>query len=641
MAIEKMQLMKISGKADDLNEVLKVLYCANNFHIESTDAISVGTQVGAIKEKNPYTELLDKLNTVLVGLKYTPKKSENETDLTLSEASEYLQKLSDDTSELVNLRNELKTEVEDYTQTLTQINRFVGMESNIEELFSDGEIKIRIGKLPIDSFPKLRYYASDDLLYEILDKDSEYYWCIYFAPSAREADIDSIFESLYFERIDLPKYLFGSADKAVNGLKTLIETTTEERDKIKEKLDSVKSESKKTLDEIYTKFSFENEIFGYRKNAVAYNDRFYLFGYVPKRQEKELIEKVIKVGGASCEEAEDKDTDDLIPPTKLKNNFLIRPFETIVKMYGIPRYGDLDPTPYVAIVYTLLFGIMFGDLGQGLVIALIGFIMSKFKGMEFGKVLTRIGLSSAVFGFFYGSVFGFEDLLDPIFINVFGMQGKPIDVFEQSGMLLVAAIVMGAVLIAVSIFLNIILGFKRKNYEDAIFGQNGIAGLTFYLSLLIGLGLRFMFDTNVLNPAYIMFLMIIPLVLVFFKKPLGNLISKKKSGEKIKVGEFIAENFFEMFEYILSYATNTMSFLRVGGFILSHAGMMMVVMTLSKMVSGAASPIIVIVGNIFVMGLEGLIVGIQALRLQFYEIFGRFFDGTGIEYKPIGTKENK
>ena len=86
---------------------------------------------------------------------------------------------------------------------------------------------------------------------------------------------------------------------------------------------------------------------------------------------------------------------------------------------------------------------------------------------------------------------------------------------------------------------------------------------------------------------------------------------------------FIVENFFEMFETLLSYVTNTMSFLRVGGFVLSHAGMMAVVMTLAHMVGSVGNPIVVIIGNAFVMAMEGLIVGIQVLRLEYYEIFSR------------------
>lgn len=101
------------------------------------------------------------------------------------------------------------------------------------------------------------------------------------------------------------------------------------------------------------------------------------------------------------------------------------------------------------------------------------------------------------------------------------------------------------------------------------------------------------------------------------------------------IGDFIASNFFEVFEFILGYATNTLSFVRIGGFIFSHAGMMSVVMLLSESVSAGVSPVVIIIGNLFVMGMEGLIVGIQVLRLEFYEVFSRFYDGDGIAFEPV------
>ena len=106
------------------------------------------------------------------------------------------------------------------------------------------------------------------------------------------------------------------------------------------------------------------------------------------------------------------------------------------------------------------------------------------------------------------------------------------------------------------------------------------------------------------------------------------------------IGDFLASNFFEVFEFFLGYATNTLSFVRIGGFIFSHAGMMSVVMLLSESVSKGASPIVIILGNLFVMGMEGLIVGIQVLRLEFYEIFSRFYDGNGLAFEPAVIKYN-
>lgn len=140
---------------------------------------------------------------------------------------------------------------------------------------------------------------------------------------------------------------------------------------------------------------------------------------------------------------------------------------------------------------------------------------------------------------------------------------------------------------------------------------------------------------------YVICLIVIPLVIMFFREPLGCLVSGKKFKLESGIGDFIASNFFEVFEFILGYATNTLSFVRIGGFIFSHAGMMSVVMLLSESVSAGASPVVVVIGNIFVMGMEGLIVGIQVLRLEFYEVFSRFYDGDGQPFEPVKINYDK
>ena len=121
---------------------------------------------------------------------------------------------------------------------------------------------------------------------------------------------------------------------------------------------------------------------------------------------------------------------------------------------------------------------------------------------------------------------------------------------------------------------------------------------------------------------------------------MGCWIKGKKFKLEGGVGDFIASNFFECFEFMLGYATNTLSFVRVGGFVLSHAGMMAVVLSLADMYKGA-SPVIMVIGNIFVMCLEGMLSGIQVLRLEFYEIFSRFYDGDGQPFEPVSINYNK
>ena len=138
------------------------------------------------------------------------------------------------------------------------------------------------------------------------------------------------------------------------------------------------------------------------------------------------------------------------------------------------------------------------------------------------------------------------------------------------------------------------------------------------------------------KPLMILFIGV-PVVLFFMKEPLNGLMKGEGLTPHQGWGNFVLEEVFEVLEIILSFVTNSLSYLRVGGFVLSHAGMMLVVMTLVKM-TGNAGPVVFVLGNLFVMGLEGLIVGIQTLRLEYYEMFSRYFVGNGKKFTMISSE---
>ena len=100
------------------------------------------------------------------------------------------------------------------------------------------------------------------------------------------------------------------------------------------------------------------------------------------------------------------------PPTKLKNPGIFRPFEMFIRMYGLPSYGETDPTIILGLTYSFLFGFMFGDVGQGLCLLLGGFLLYQTKKMNLAAIISCCGFFSTIFGFLFGSVFGFEDVLE-------------------------------------------------------------------------------------------------------------------------------------------------------------------------------------------------------------------------------------
>ena len=314
--------------------------------------------------------------------------------------------------------------------------------------------------------------------------------------------------------------------------------------------------------------------------------------------------------------------------------FLINPYKFYVNMYGTPSYYDLDITAFVAVTYTVLFGMMFGDLGQGFVLAVAGYLMWKLKGMELGKILVPCGISSMCFGFVFGSVFGFEHALDPVYHRL-GMSGKPVEVMESVNFVLLVAIAIGIGLVAAAILMNIAGCIKRKCFGEALFSQNGVVGLVLYVCG-VSLASGFMNGPAPIPSGIAAALIAVCAVLLVFKEIPIELIDRHHFEKPESIMDFVLQNVFELLEYILSYMSNTVSFLRVGAFVLVHAGMMMVVFSLA---GANENPVVIVLGNVLVIALEGLLTGIQALRLEYYEMFSRFYIGDGNPFKPAKARK--
>ncbi len=642
MAIEKMELVSIAGLMKDLDNVLLKCCQSECFHMElavhSSDNGSKG--LVTLNEVNPYTVTLKKIVSIASSLNIKFKEMEY-SDIEIDDLTaldKYLTDIQIKYSDLNSNLQSLNQGISEHELAVQQLTHLSGLNEDLSQIFACEHVKVRIGRLPVDSYPKLAYYEDKNFFFVPFETGTSYIWGLYFAPNASIALVDDVFRSLYFERVRVPDFVKGTPEKAFTELNDDIKTGKNDAEHIQAEIEKLRTENEEYLNKAFVKLKFLNDTFELRKMVASVNGKFYMTGFIPKKNSKSFEEIFESIPSVSIVIAPPDADSQLVPPTKLKNGIFSSPFSMLVEMYGLPSYNGINPTAFFAFTYTLLFGLMFGDMGQGLVIFVIGLIVSKFMKNSAGGILSRVGVSSMIFGFMYGSVFGYENLLDPVY-HAFGWKGKPLHVFEQTNFILISAVALGVVLITISILLNIIMGFKQKNYEKAIFGSNGIVGLTFYLSVVIGVALTLMFDIQVLTLPYILCLVVLPLLLMFFRVPLSNYVKYKKTHtddeEQEGIGTFIAENFFELFEFLLSYVTNTMSFLRVGGFILSHAGMMLVVMTLAETVSKGVSPLIVVIGNVFVMAMEGMIVAIQAIRLEFYEIFSRFYEGDGKPFVPV------
>ena len=642
MAIEKMALVNIIGRFEDLDETL--LRCCDSgcFHLEPAFKNEQNSTVKLLNEKNPFGVPLKEFASLAtemdIVLKETPGTQFR--GWTADRFNELSDKINSEIDVKSNEKQQLAKEVSDLEAAVLQVDHLRGMNSDFSKIFACKHTACRVGRMPADNLAKLQYY-DQTFFFVPFETTKDFCWGMYFCANSDKELVDSIFRSMFFERIHIPDYVTGNTDEALKKLDVQINDKKKRIEVLDKEIAELAKKHENTIQEAYTALKKRYDIFELRRKVGAVKEKFYIKGFVPKKES----EKFAGLFG-DMEEVEvvllPPDADAYVtPPTVLKNGWFTKPFGMLVEMYGLPKYGGFNPTAFVAITYTILFGIMFGDLGQGLLLFLAGFFVSKKIDKRAGGMVSRVGLSSMIFGTLYGSVFGFEELLDPVYESM-GIDFLPLKVFKQSTFILLTAVGIGIFLIVTSMLINIYIGFKEKNYEKAIFGCNGIAGLIFYASVCAGVVCTMMLDMDIMSVPFKIFLIVIPLICIFCRVPFSIAMKYKKwklseDEEDMTIGGFIVENFFEMFEFLLSYVSNTMSFLRVGGFVLSHAGMMMVVMTLMDMTASAGKPVTLIIGNLFVMAMEGMIVAIQIIRLEFYEVFSRFYESDGKAFEPLSV----
>lgn len=640
MAVSKMKTVSITCPAEQMDSVLHACVVSHRFHAESTSELVSGvTGFTNVNEENPYRSQLSRLLEMFEEFGIEPKDAK-EVPADVQSPDEFLQKLRDNLFTVQERKSGLARILEDDSETVSQLEHFRYLDIDLGKAFGCEFVKVRFGRLPADSYERLKEYEDNpNLLFVPSSAENGYYWGMYVCPTDRKEEIDRIFASLFFERLNI-KQRTGTPGEALAELEKERATVEEEIARLDKQIKEYFDTEYDRCMEVYTWLKQHSDAFDLRRYCARYKDRYMLLiGWVPEEDADDTVARIKQAGAAEVTVDDGKRLSRVTPPTLLKNKKIFRPFEMYVKMYGVPRYGEFDPTAFVAITYTVLFGIMFADLGQGILLSLAGLFMWKKLNMSIGKILVPCGVASAVFGTAFGSVFGFEHWLDPMF-HALGFAEKPIEVIDSAIVLLLAAVAIGVVLLILAMCLNIYSSARRRDMVSALFGPNGVAGLLLYSSailMLLNMLLGFGIPTVVFTAA-----IIICVVLIFLKEPLGKLVEGKKDWKPESWGDYSLENAAELFEVVLSYFSNTISFLRVGAFVLIHAGMMLMFTKMAEAIGNpVAYAIIMVFGNIFVTVLEALLVSIQTLRLEFYEMFSRFYSGDGREYTPISADTNE
>lgn len=655
MAIQRMKFIKIIGSIEDLHEILKklVLYGKIHFDLENTDAYNdsyiiheyeavmmgeppLRTSMDFEKAEKQCAGMMQTLENLGKGLGVKYKfdvSSILSGSYGIEEGRADLDKVVQSIGPTIDEINAKMAIIEQYKKFKEKISSIIYKDLNFDDIAKLNYFDYEIGYLSSENKNKLRrnYGNISAIVLNIgVVKDSkESIYVLIFPKQFREETLKLL--SLYnWDRLIIPEGLQGSVSQMIKQADERIQNLYDEIDELSKLIDEKKNETVVLLNKIFTAVKLEEKIISLGKEIEHGENTFVLNAWIRKDDEDE-IRKMLEPFSQKIimELAEPDDMErQLTPPTQFRNKKFFKPFERVINLYGLPSYNEIDPTPFVAITFCLMFGIMFGDIGQGMIYLIAGLLISK-KRSTIGQLLVRLGGSSTLFGFIYGSFFGLEQSELPWLPSLIG---KPLDPKNIPAILL-TGVIFGLTALTVSFVLGIINSIRMHDLEEGIFGKNGLAGYAF----MIGLVLSIVAVIGVVNlPVGIpISILAVSFVVMMAKLPLANLVTNKRPLIRGNIGSYFMESIFEGIETVLSTLSNAISFIRVGAFALNHAGLFLAFLVMSELTKNIFSKLIILIlGNLLILSLEGLVVFIQCLRLEYYEMFGKYFKGGGIPFKP-------
>ena len=637
-----MKFLSITGPKEDIDRVVDTYLSKYEIHLENAlSELKTVQDLRPFVETNPYKDISQRAEE-LSQLLSPDGEQTGHKKMTVSQAADIIEAIGNETEELKAREETLLAKRDSLKESLQRILPFTALNYDLSSILHFKYIKFRFGRISHEYYHKFEDYVYDTIdtvLYKCRE-DDEYVWLVYFVPDTISNRIDAIYASMHFEQITVPDEYKGTPFEATKTLEDNMKTVQLEINDLRKQLSTFLESKRDDLLSARDRLESFSTNFNVRKLAActrqSRNTFYILCGWMSHRDADSFQNDISEDEKTFCIVEENHENIISRPPTKLLNPGLFKPFELFIRMYGLPAYNEIDPTILIGLTYSFLFGFMFGDVGQGLCLLIGGFLLYRMKKLSLGAIVSCCGFFSTIFGFLFGSIFGFEDIIHPVWLRPMQhMTNLPF--IGRLNTVFIVAVSLGMGIILLTMILNIINSYRSRDPERTFFDTNGLAGFVFYAGLVLTIVL-YMTENPIPASALLVIMFGLPLVIMFFKEPLTHLVERKSRIMPKEKGMFVVQGFFELFEVLLSYFSNTLSFVRVGAFAVSHAAMMEVVLMLSGHEAGTVNWLVVVFGNLFVCGMEGLIVGIQVLRLEYYELFSRFYRGTGRAFKPYGKK---
>jgi V/A-type H+-transporting ATPase subunit I len=633
----------------DVLAITEVLASGGIFHQIDASYLSSQTGLGSADEWRERASALAALERRLLAMMDTLGVEEGSPHPANLAPTTDIEAIRSTAGQLEREAQQVIEELADEQETLQQLQRYVeqlepllGVSIEVSALRDQRYIFSMLGTIPVDHVERLKTsLARIPFVLLTLHQDNQQAVVLMFG-TRRNADIlERAARSAYLSPLALPDMYHGTPREIVASLRASIEQTREQIAEHQGVMTEMREVRKAQLHDLLWHVRAGRAIADAMARFGKLRYTYLIVGWVPTFAVSELTQKLREVSQEILVEANpskrghaDRDV-----PVALNNPGILRAFQQLVTIYARPRYEEIDPTVLIALTFPLLFGAMFGDVGHGLVLTLLGALLASRRVRSLrslaglGVVVIICGLVAMGFGFLYGSVFGLEHVLPALWI-------RPMESIMQ---ILVVAIVGGFALLSTALVLGIWNAWVERDWGKLLFANNGLSGLMLYWSLAGLVAGALIPDLAVPSTALIV-LATISGSGVMLSDLLGRLIEGHRPLIEGSLGTYVVQSAFELFETLISFLSNSLSYVRVGAFAVAHGGLSAVILILAEMVSPAHGPgywAVLALGNLFVIGFEGMIVAIQTLRLEYYEFFSKFFKGGGTRYVPLAVTPDR
>lgn len=648
-----MRLVELMILKNDIDAVIEFLGKRGNFQFQDKRTVSATPEKTA---ENPDGETFNALQAARI---YLNSADFTQDDLQVAKrtdanAQAAAQKLLADVELLKERELKQSAEVKRVSDALSEARAFANLKVPYAELEHLSFLSLRIGRIDPSAYDEIIAAIGDRAVVVALGEDHSRI----MAASSKKGRfaLDTELKKYGFVNLEIPKDFKGIPDDVLLSLASQEAQAKEALRLIEEEKHNMAETHETVLRTLLASFSLSAQITASKNRLESTSLVYRITGWIPEHDSHDMMNELDKLteGRAAIRVYQPLEVPSVLSgeekvPVRLKHGKLVGAFERMIFSYGSPLYGNIDPTPFVAVFFTLLFGIMFGDAGQGLIFLLAGLLMAckviNVGGWnKFAPIFMAIGCSSMIMGVLTGEFFATEHLLEPFSLWVTGLFGTPrpriVDLSPVSSNYITAifgifgvTIGIGFIINSIGLVINMINNLSAKRFGKAFFGKTGLAGAAFFWYVVI-FALRIVLAHH--SPAlYDWVLIALFVFFAAFGEPFERLIDGERPVLENGIGAMFIGGVVEIIELVSTYLSCSISFVRVGAFALAHAVLGFIIAMMTEQVGGIGGVLVLVAGNAIVVVLEGMIVAIQVIRLQYYEFFSKFFNETGREFKPF------